>query len=109
MVSLSSSLPFIPSCIDVGLRFVPRVAPRKLLTSLKALESRVLKVSPDSPVPQCPANRNSLRTDGKSPVWYGPGKAANCGGVAVSGLEMSQNSQRTQYVLDSLINHNSIY
>ena len=26
-------------------------------------------------------------------VWYGPGKAANCGGVAVSGLEMAQNSQ----------------
>ncbi|KAI5299779.1 hypothetical protein KEM55_001772, partial [Ascosphaera atra] len=33
---------------------------------------------------------------GKSPlaVWYGPGKAANSGGVAVSGLEMAQNSQR---------------
>ncbi|KAK4239135.1 Glutamate/Leucine/Phenylalanine/Valine dehydrogenase-domain-containing protein [Achaetomium macrosporum] len=27
-------------------------------------------------------------------IWYAPGKAANCGGVAVSGLEMSQNSQR---------------
>lgn len=26
-------------------------------------------------------------------VWYAPGKAANCGGVAVSGLEMAQNSQ----------------
>ncbi|KAM5434036.1 NADP-dependent glutamate dehydrogenase [Microsporum canis] len=27
-------------------------------------------------------------------VWYAPGKAANAGGVAVSGLEMAQNSQR---------------
>jgi glutamate dehydrogenase (NADP+) len=27
-------------------------------------------------------------------VLYGPGKAANAGGVAVSGLEMSQNSMR---------------
>ena len=27
---------------------------------------------------------------GKAPVAYGPGKAANCGGVAVSGLEMAQ-------------------
>ena len=27
-------------------------------------------------------------------ILYGPGKAANAGGVAVSGLEMSQNSQR---------------
>jgi glutamate dehydrogenase (NADP+) len=29
-----------------------------------------------------------------SKVLFGPGKAANAGGVAVSGLEMSQNSQR---------------
>ncbi|KAH8116201.1 NADP-specific glutamate dehydrogenase [Phellopilus nigrolimitatus] len=31
---------------------------------------------------------------GAHAVWYAPGKAANCGGVAVSGLEMAQNSQR---------------
>ena len=31
---------------------------------------------------------------GAEGVWYGPGKAANAGGVAVSGLEMAQNSQR---------------
>jgi glutamate dehydrogenase (NADP+) len=30
----------------------------------------------------------------ESKVLYGPGKAANAGGVATSGLEMSQNSQR---------------
>lgn len=29
----------------------------------------------------------------KTAAWYAPGKAANCGGVAVSGLEMAQNSQ----------------
>ncbi|KAH8547836.1 NADP-specific glutamate dehydrogenase [Umbelopsis sp. PMI_123] len=29
--------------------------------------------------------------------WYGPGKASNCGGVAVSGLEMAQNSQRIHW------------
>ncbi len=28
-------------------------------------------------------------------ILYGPGKAANAGGVATSGLEMSQNSMRT--------------
>jgi glutamate dehydrogenase (NADP+) len=27
-------------------------------------------------------------------ILYGPAKAANCGGVATSGLEMAQNSQR---------------
>ena len=30
-------------------------------------------------------------------ILYGPGKAANAGGVAVSGLEMSQNSMRTSW------------
>ena len=33
------------------------------------------------------------RTRGPEAVWYAPGKAANCGGVAVSGLEMAQHSQ----------------
>ena len=30
-------------------------------------------------------------------IMYGPGKAANAGGVAVSGLEMSQNSERISW------------
>ena len=30
-------------------------------------------------------------------ILYGPGKAANAGGVAVWGLEMSQNSMRLQW------------
>ena len=34
------------------------------------------------------------RLKGGNSVWYAPGKASNCGGVAVSGLEMAQNSQR---------------
>ncbi|UCD15499.1 MAG: NADP-specific glutamate dehydrogenase [Candidatus Omnitrophota bacterium] len=33
----------------------------------------------------------------KQQVLYGPGKAANAGGVSVSGLEMSQNSQRLSW------------
>ncbi len=33
----------------------------------------------------------------KNKVLYGPGKAANAGGVAVSGLEMSQNAQHTNW------------
>jgi glutamate dehydrogenase (NADP+) len=35
-------------------------------------------------------------------VIYGPGKAANAGGVAVSGLEMSQNSQRLPWSFDDV-------
>jgi len=30
-------------------------------------------------------------------IWYAPGKAANMGGVAVSGLEMAQNSARIKW------------
>jgi glutamate dehydrogenase (NADP+) len=36
----------------------------------------------------------AIRILQESKVLYAPGKAANAGGVAVSGLEMSQNSQR---------------
>jgi glutamate dehydrogenase (NADP+) len=35
-------------------------------------------------------------------VLFGPGKAANAGGVAVSGLEMSQNSIRMSWAADEL-------
>ncbi len=35
-------------------------------------------------------------------VLYGPGKAANAGGVAVSGLEMSQNSMRLAWTRDEV-------
>ncbi len=35
-------------------------------------------------------------------ILYGPGKAANAGGVATSGLEMSQNSQRFSWTRDEV-------
>jgi glutamate dehydrogenase (NADP+) len=35
-------------------------------------------------------------------ILYGPGKAANAGGVAVSGLEMSQNSMRVSWTRDEV-------
>jgi glutamate dehydrogenase (NADP+) len=35
-------------------------------------------------------------------VLYGPGKAANAGGVAVSGLEMAQNAQHTNWTRDEV-------
>jgi glutamate dehydrogenase (NADP+) len=34
---------------------------------------------------------------GAAAIWYAPGKAANLGGVAVSGLEMAQNSSRVSW------------
>ena len=38
----------------------------------------------------------------KNKILYGPGKAANAGGVAVSALEMSQNSARLSWNEDQL-------
>ena len=37
-----------------------------------------------------------------SEAYYLPGKAANAGGVAVSGLEMSQNAQMTQFTFEEV-------
>jgi glutamate dehydrogenase (NADP+) len=37
-------------------------------------------------------------------IWYAPGKAANAGGVAVSGLEMAQNSQRVSWTTEEVDN-----
>ncbi|PHH51180.1 NADP-specific glutamate dehydrogenase [Ceratocystis fimbriata CBS 114723] len=41
-------------------------------------------------------------TKGDAAIWYAPGKAANCGGVAVSGLEMAQNSQRLAWTSEEV-------
>ncbi|GMV64254.1 MAG: glutamate dehydrogenase [Candidatus Hinthialibacteria bacterium] len=38
-------------------------------------------------------------------ILYGPGKAANAGGVAVSGLEMAQNSQFMSWSREAVDNH----
>ena len=41
-----------------------------------------------------PSTSEAIHEYQKARILYGPGKAANAGGVAVSGLEMSQNSLR---------------
>ncbi len=38
----------------------------------------------------------------ESKIFYGPGKAANAGGVSVSGLEMSQNSMRYSWTKEEV-------
>lgn len=39
---------------------------------------------------------------GAAAIWYAPGKAANLGGVAVSGLEMAQNSSRLSWTSEEV-------
>jgi len=43
----------------------------------------------------------AARKDGNK-IWYAPGKAANAGGVAVSGLEMAQNSARIKWTAEEV-------
>lgn len=42
------------------------------------------------------------KAKGGAAIWYAPGKAANCGGVAVSGLEMAQNSARLSWTREEV-------
>ncbi|MFZ5765161.1 MAG: NADP-specific glutamate dehydrogenase [Thermodesulfobacteriota bacterium] len=44
-----------------------------------------------------PTRPEAVRVFQKAKILYGPGKAANAGGVSTSGLEMSQNSIRTSW------------
>ena len=44
-----------------------------------------------------PSTLEAVHVFQKAKILYAPGKASNAGGVAVSGLEMSQNSMRTHW------------
>lgn len=44
-----------------------------------------------------PCDSKAIKTFLSEGIIYGPGKAANAGGVAVSGLEMSQNASLVQW------------
>ena len=57
----------------------------------KLLENGCTLVSEAANMPTAPAGVDLFLAN---KILYGPGKAANAGGVAVSGLEMSQNSMR---------------
>ncbi len=49
-----------------------------------------------------PSTDDAIEALGKAGVNFGPGKAANAGGVAMSGLEMSQNSARLYRTAEDL-------
>ena len=44
-----------------------------------------------------PTTPEGVEVFGQAKILFGPGKAANAGGVAISGLEMTQNSMRLQW------------
>lgn len=49
-----------------------------------------------------PSNSAAVKVYKANGLYYGPGKAANAGGVAVSALEMSQNSMRQRWTNDQV-------
>ncbi|KAK8886013.1 NADP-dependent glutamate dehydrogenase [Tritrichomonas musculus] len=55
-----------------------------------------------------PSTNETISLYMKNGIDYAPGKAANAGGVSVSGLEMTQNSMRlswTREEVDAKLNH----
>ncbi|MDE6679452.1 MAG: NADP-specific glutamate dehydrogenase [Ruminococcus sp.] len=51
-----------------------------------------------------PSTPEAIETYLNNGILYGPAKAANAGGVAVSGLEMSQNSERLSWTFEEVDN-----
>jgi glutamate dehydrogenase (NADP+) len=49
-----------------------------------------------------PTTPEGIEVFQKAKILYAPGKAANAGGVAVSGLEMSQNSMRLSWTREEV-------
>ena len=49
-----------------------------------------------------PSNLEAIKIYQDNNFLYGPAKAANAGGVAVSGLEMSQNSMRLSWTREEV-------
>ena len=63
------------------------------------LNNGVYTVSEGANMPTVPDGGRAVRRAG---ILYGPGKAANAGGVATSGLEMSQNSLRLAWTREEV-------
>ena len=49
-----------------------------------------------------PSTPEAIKVFQEAGLLYAPGKAANAGGVAVSGLEMSQNSERLRWTREEV-------
>ena len=60
----------------------------------KLIANGVIAVSEGANMPSTP---EAIRVFQEAKILYAPGKAANAGGVSVSGLEMTQNSERLSW------------
>lgn len=67
----------------------------------KLVANGVIAVSEGANMPSTP---EAIKIFQEAGLLYAPGKAANAGGVAVSGLEMSQNSERLSWTREEVDN-----
>jgi glutamate dehydrogenase/leucine dehydrogenase len=65
------------------------------------VDNGVIAVSEGANMPSTP---EAIRIFQEAKILYAPGKAANAGGVSVSGLEMSQNSERISWSAEEVDN-----
>ncbi len=65
----------------------------------KLVANGVIAVSEGANMPSTP---EAIKIFQEAQLLYAPGKAANAGGVAVSGLEMSQNSERLSWTREEV-------
>ncbi|MCH5178786.1 MAG: NADP-specific glutamate dehydrogenase [Prevotellaceae bacterium] len=65
------------------------------------VQNGVIAVSEGANMPSTPG---AIRVFQQAKILYAPGKAANAGGVSVSGLEMSQNSERLSWTAEEVDN-----
>ncbi len=67
--------------------------------ALKLIRNGCMVISEGANMPSTPG---AIEVFEKHKILYGPGKAANAGGVAVSGLEMTQNSMRLPWTREEV-------
>ena len=67
----------------------------------KLIANGVFAVSEGANMPSTP---EAIKVFQDAKILYAPGKAANAGGVSVSGLEMSQNSERLSWTAEEVDN-----
>ena len=97
-----SSAQYVPegSIWDVGAEVALPCATQNELDETQALSlvrSGLLAVAEGANMPPTPA---AVRVLNQAGVLFGPGKAANAGGVATSALEMQQNASRDAWTED---------
>jgi glutamate dehydrogenase (NADP+) len=51
-----------------------------------------------------PLTHDAVKIIQENGILYGPGKAANAGGVCVSGLEMTQNAMKLRWTVEEVDN-----